>query len=90
MILFYEIYHYLPAPSIIYIPLLQPILFAPAAVIILKSSYVLIPPAAFTPQLFPTHSLISLTFSALAPPLAWKPVLVLTKSALAAKLNNEA
>jgi len=84
----HEIIHLISA--IIYIPLLQPILLAPAAIIALKSAYVLIPPAALTPQLFPTHSLISFTFSTLAPPLAWNPVLVFMKSAFAAKLNNEA
>ena len=85
---FYECYHF--ASDIIYIPLLQPILFAPASIIFLKSSYVLIPPAALTPQLFPTHSLINFTFSILAPPLAWNPVLVLMKSAFAANDNNDA
>ena len=64
--------------SMIFTPLEEPSLVAPASIIFTASSYVLIPPLALTPTASPTVLRIRATSSTVAPP-PEKPVDVFTK-----------
>ena len=68
---------------------LQPSLSAPASIILIASSRVLMPPEALICILLPTVRFMSLTASAVAPPVL-KPVDVFTKSASAASAARHA